>query len=78
MSAVVRLEWRDGKLVFLDPQEPTYRIVLEPSVEADAFKVAPGVRASGETARFRRLPTGAIASVFVGGGTLRRLDPVTG
>ncbi|HEY2508583.1 MAG TPA: serine hydrolase domain-containing protein [Streptosporangiaceae bacterium] len=76
MSGVVRLEWRDGKLVFVDPEEPTYRIVLEPSGEKDAFTVAPGVRASGEMARFRRLPTGAVASVFVGGGTLLRLDPV--
>lgn len=78
MSWLVRLEWRDGRLVFVDPQEPSYQLVLEPGDEADIFTVAPGVRASGETARFRRLPTGAVVSVFVGGGTMLRLGPVAG
>jgi len=76
MSELVRLEWRDGKLSFQDPSEPSWQLVLEPCDEPDTFRVGPGLRESGETARFRRRTDGQVASVFVGGGTLLRLGPV--
>ena len=77
MSELVRLEWRDGKLSFQDPSEPSWQLVLEPCDEPDTFRVGPGLRESGETARFRRRTDGQVASVFVGGGTLLRLGPVS-
>ena len=77
MDEMYRVEWRDGKLVVYVPGEPAQIMPLEPGDEPDTFVAGLGFRPSGETVRFRRLPSGRVASVFVGGATLHRLDPVS-
>jgi CubicO group peptidase (beta-lactamase class C family) len=76
MSEIVRLEWRDGKLVFVSMQDPAWQPELEPADDPDTFMVAPGLRQSGERVQFRRLPDGQVASAVMGSGTLLRLDLV--
>jgi CubicO group peptidase (beta-lactamase class C family) len=71
-----RLEWRDGRLTFLDPDEPTWRPALVPTADADTFVVAPGVRESGEPCTFERREDGRVRSVTLGPARLSRLDPV--
>jgi CubicO group peptidase (beta-lactamase class C family) len=74
--SVLRLEWRDGRLTFVDPDTPTWRPVLRATDVADAFVVEPGVRESGEACTFDRRPDGRVRSVMLGPARLRRLDPV--
>ena len=74
-AAVLRLEWRDGELTFVDPDKPTWRPVLRPTEVADTFIVEPGVRESGEPCTFGRRADGRIRSVTVGSALLRRLGP---
>jgi CubicO group peptidase (beta-lactamase class C family) len=74
MTELIRLEWRDGKLMFLDPAEPSWRLELEPGGDADTFVAGPGFRQSGEPVRFSRRPDGKVASVALGGGTLLKLE----
>jgi CubicO group peptidase (beta-lactamase class C family) len=73
---VVRLEWRDGQLTFIDPEEPGWQPTLMPTGDPATFVVGPGYRQSGEPVIFRRLPDGRVHSVFLADGTLRRLDYV--
>ena len=73
---MVRLEWRDGALTFLNPQEPTWRRTLTPAGDPDVFTVEPGVRESGEPVRFERRTDGRIKAVDLAGTRLVRLDPV--
>jgi CubicO group peptidase (beta-lactamase class C family) len=73
---VVRLEWRDGKLTFVDPTEPTWIKVLEATEDPDVFLVEPGVRESGEPATFQRTPDGRVASVHLASETHVHLEPV--
>ena len=75
-GSLIRLEWRDGKLSFVDPDEAMWRPTLAPTDDPDVFLVEPGSRESGEQAVFRRLPDGRVASVFLAAETLARLDPV--
>jgi D-alanyl-D-alanine carboxypeptidase len=75
-ATVSRLEWRDGKLVFVDADQPTWRPTIAPTDDPDVFLVEPGFRESGEQVRFRRLPDGRVVSVFLAAVTLVRLDPV--
>jgi CubicO group peptidase (beta-lactamase class C family) len=75
---VARLEWRDGKLTFLDPDEPAWRPTLAPTEAPDTFIVEPGVRESGEPCSFVRRADGRVRSVMLGSSTLARLDPVEG
>jgi CubicO group peptidase (beta-lactamase class C family) len=74
--SVFRLEWRDGKLTFLDADAPTWRPTLEPTADADTFIVAPGVRESGEPCTFGRRDDGRVRSVTIGSALMRRLGPV--
>jgi hypothetical protein len=76
LELLVRLEWRDGKLTFIDPAEPTWRPTLAPTGDPDLFKVEPGVRESGEPVIFHRLADGRVASVFLAAFTLARFDRV--
>jgi CubicO group peptidase (beta-lactamase class C family) len=78
MTMLVRLEWRDGKLVFVEPGSTEEPAEIEPAGTPDVFTAAPGNRNSGETVRFRRLASGQVESVFAGSATLLRLDPVQG
>lgn len=72
----VRLEWRDGKLTFVDPDNPPWRPVLAPTGDPDVFIVEPGFRQSGEQARFERLADGRVARVHMAAMTMVRLDAV--
>jgi CubicO group peptidase (beta-lactamase class C family) len=73
---VFRLEWRDGKLTFVDADSPAWRPTLEPTADTDTFVVAPGVRESGEPCTFGRREDGRVRSVTIGSALMRRLDPV--
>jgi CubicO group peptidase (beta-lactamase class C family) len=73
---VVRLEWRDGKLTFVDPDDPQWRPTLTATDRADAFVVDPHVREAGEPCVFKRRQDGRVVSVELGPVILRRLDPV--
>ncbi len=75
-GAILRLEWRDGKLTLVDPDRNAWRPTLTPTGEPDAFLVEPGVRESGERVVFRRVPDGRVSSMFLASATLARLDPV--
>jgi len=73
---VIRLEWRDGELSFIDTDEASWRPTLTPTEDPDVFLVEPGSRESGEHAVFRRLPDGRVTSVFLAASTFVRLDRV--
>jgi hypothetical protein len=72
----VRLEWRDGKLTFVDPGEETWRPTLQPTAEPDTFLIERGVRESGEPCTFERTADGRIRSVRLASTVFRRLDAV--
>ena len=42
-----QLEWRDGKLTFIDPSDPTWTPTLAETDEPDVFVIEPGFRESG-------------------------------
>jgi len=73
---VVRLEWRDGKLTFLDADQPDWRPTLQPTADPDVFVVEPGVRESGEACTILRTDEGRIRGLTAGNTLLHRLDPV--
>jgi CubicO group peptidase (beta-lactamase class C family) len=77
IGLMIRLEWRDGRLVFIVPDDPTWRPTLSPTAEHNVFLIGPGARQSGEHAVFHRLPDGRVDSVFLAAGTYHRLDQVT-
>lgn len=74
--AVLRLEWRDGALVWLDPDDPSWAAKLRAGSEPDAFVFEPGVRESGESCVFHRRGDGTVTGVRFGPQELRRLAPV--
>jgi CubicO group peptidase (beta-lactamase class C family) len=76
VGLLIRLEWRDGKLMFVVPDDPAWRPTLSPTGDRDVFMIEPGSRQSGERAVFGRLPDGRVASVFLAAGTYQRLDRV--
>jgi len=75
---LIRLEWRDGKLSVIDPDDATWRPTLAPTDDPDVFLVELGVRQSGERAVFRSLSDGRVASLFLAASTFMRLDRVVG
>jgi CubicO group peptidase (beta-lactamase class C family) len=75
-DVLARLEWRDGKLTMVVPEDSTWRPVLVPTEEKDVFVVEPGVRQSGERVVFNRMPDGRVASMHFAAQTMARLDPV--
>lgn len=75
-GTVVKLEWRDGKLTFLDPTDPTWTPTLAATDEPDVFTIEPGFRESGELVRFQRGKDGRVVSVVAAVATLERLEPV--
>lgn len=77
LGALMTLEWRDGRLMFVLPAFPEWRPTLAPTENPDVFLIEPGVRESGENAVFRRTPDGRVASVFIAAGTWLRLESVT-
>jgi CubicO group peptidase (beta-lactamase class C family) len=74
---IVRLEWRDAKLTVVDPEEPTWRPVLNPTDDRDVFVVEDGVRESGERVTFEREVDGRVRAVDLAGTRLSRLSPVS-
>jgi CubicO group peptidase (beta-lactamase class C family) len=76
LGALIRLEWRDGKLTVVDPADDTWRPTLAPTGDPDTFIIEPGCRQSGEPVTFRRLADGRVSSVFLAAATLTRLDRV--
>jgi hypothetical protein len=75
-GTVVRLEWRDGKLTFVDPTDPTWTPTLMGTDETDVFTIEPGFRESGELVRFQRDADGRVVSVVAAVATMERLEPV--
>jgi CubicO group peptidase (beta-lactamase class C family) len=75
-GTVMRVEWLDGKLTAIDPDTPTWKPTLAPTDDPDVFRIEPGVRESGELARFERGRDGRVVSLFFAVARLRRLEPV--
>jgi CubicO group peptidase (beta-lactamase class C family) len=76
-DTVIRLEWLDGKLTFIDDIDPTWKPTLAPTDEADVFRIEPGFRESGELVRFSRAKDGRVVSVNAAVATLHRLEPAS-
>jgi CubicO group peptidase (beta-lactamase class C family) len=72
----IRLEWRDGKLTFVDPDAADWRPTLAPAGDPGTFVVEPGCREAGETVTFHRRADGRVVSVFLAATTFARLDRV--
>jgi CubicO group peptidase (beta-lactamase class C family) len=70
---VLRLEWRDGKLVFIS-SEPSWQLALEPTGNPDVFIAGPGSDFSGENVIFRRHDDGRVISVLLVQSTFVRLS----
>ncbi|MGA2473206.1 MAG: serine hydrolase domain-containing protein [Acidimicrobiales bacterium] len=77
LGSLLRLEWRDGKLTFVDPGNPGSCPTLSATDDPDVFLIEPGVRQSGEKATFRRRLDGRVASVLLASQTHIRLDTVS-
>jgi CubicO group peptidase (beta-lactamase class C family) len=75
-AILIRLEWRDGDLTFVDPEMPEWRPTLLPADAPDRFTVEAGVRESGEPVLFHRRADGRVSSVTIGPFSLSRFDPV--
>jgi D-alanyl-D-alanine carboxypeptidase len=76
-GTVVRVEWLDGKLTVLDPDVPTWKPTLAATDDPDVFTIEPGVRESGELARFERGSDGRVVSLFLAVSRLGRLEPAS-
>jgi CubicO group peptidase (beta-lactamase class C family) len=76
MEMFIRLEWRGGKLTFINPADESWRPTLAPTENPGVFVVEPGYRESGEPVAFRRLADGRIAAMFLASATFARLGSV--
>jgi CubicO group peptidase (beta-lactamase class C family) len=75
-GTVLRLEWRDGKLTGIDPDQPAWTPTLAPTDETDVFLIEPGFRESGELVRFERVADGRVVSMQFAVAGMLRLEPV--
>jgi hypothetical protein len=75
-AMIARVEWRDGALQIVDPDDEAWRPRLVPTETADVFVIAPGVRESGERVTFSRRPDGRVVSLFLAVATMVRFGPV--
>jgi hypothetical protein len=73
-AALVRVEWRDGRLVVRHPSTPGESMALLATDDPDVFIVEPGFRPSGERVRFTRRGDGRVNAMYLAVGTFRRLD----
>ncbi len=64
--------------MFVSADDPVWRPTLTATEDPDVFTVDPGFRPSGEPATFARTDDGRVRSMFLGGETWTRLDPVSG
>jgi CubicO group peptidase (beta-lactamase class C family) len=76
LGLLLRVEWRDARLMALGVVDDWRRWTFSPTVVPDAFIVDPGVRESGEDALFLRRGDGRVSGLKLGPVTLSRLDPV--
>lgn len=75
-AMIARVEWRDGALQIVDPDEEAWRPTLVPTEDPDVFVIAPGVRESGERVTFGRRADGRVTSIFLAVATMIRFGPV--
>jgi CubicO group peptidase (beta-lactamase class C family) len=75
-GGVLRLEWRDGKLAFVNQEPAPFRLAVEPTSNPDTFLAEQGSFLSGENVTFHRRADGRVISVFLVASTFMRLDPV--
>ena len=75
-GGVLRLEWREGKLAFVDPELAAFRLALEPTSTPDTFVAEQGSYFAGENVIFRRRADGRVISVLLVASTFMRLDQV--
>jgi hypothetical protein len=75
-GGLVRLEWRDGKLTFVNPEYDHWRPTLTAGASPDEFVVDPHAREAGEQCVFHRRADGRVKSVKYGPSTFHRYDPV--
>jgi hypothetical protein len=72
----MRLEWRDGKLVLRDPEEPDETLTLLATDDPMRFTVDWFARESGEPVEFHSDADGRVTGVTVGPYTLQRFEPI--
>ena len=75
-AMIARVEWRDGALQIIDPDDEAWRPTLVPTENPDVFVIAPGVRESGERVTFSRRLDGRVTSMFLAVATMVRFGPV--
>lgn len=73
---LTRLEWRDGKLTLLDPDEPDFTLILLPTDDPLRFTVDWFQRESGEPVEFHRDGDGRVTGVTIGPYSLQRFEPI--
>lgn len=76
VSALYRIEWRDGKLTLVEGDGAGQCMPLERGGDDGSFVIAPGFRQSGEPLFFERRADGTVTSIRMRIGSLVRLDPV--
>jgi D-alanyl-D-alanine carboxypeptidase len=75
-ALLMRLEWRDGKLVLRDPDEPDETLTLLPSDDPLRFTVDWFRRESGEPVEFHTGDDGRVTGVTIGPYSLQRFEPL--
>jgi CubicO group peptidase (beta-lactamase class C family) len=75
-AVLMRLEWRDGKLVLRDPDEPDEMLTLLPSEDPLRFTVDWFARESGEPVEFHTGDAGRVTGVTIGPYSLQRFEPI--
>jgi CubicO group peptidase (beta-lactamase class C family) len=75
-ALLMRLEWRDGKLVLRDPEEPDETLTLLATDDPMRFTVDWFARESGEPVEFHSDADGRVTGVTVGPYSLQRFEPI--
>lgn len=75
-AGVLRLEWCDGKLAFVNQEPAPFCLALEPTSNPDIFVAEQGSYFSGENVTFHRRADGRVISVLLIASTFMRLDQV--
>jgi len=75
-AGVLRLEWCDGKLAFVNQEPAPFCLALQPTSNPDIFVAEQGSYFSGENVTFRRRADGRVISVLLIASTFMRLDQV--
>lgn len=75
-GGVLRLEWCEGKLAFVNQEPAPFRLALEPTSNPDTFAAEQGSYFSGENVTFHRRADGRVISVLLIASTFMRLDQV--